>query len=550
MKNRILYLIAGLAAAVAVYACHEPEKPYSNTANAGLNSFSAMFAYGDYKDNLAAVFTTLVDPTKEEILIEIPWFYPIDSDNETSITQMRVMANIDANCYINPHMGGVRDLNEKHYFTFTNKNGVKTQHYVTGVIRKLPLKSIIDFSLDSHGISGVIDEETLTITLVTAEEVTNATAAVTISPHASISPDPTVARSYETPVQFTVTAHDGSQNVYTVQKGIPDKIPSGFRQGSQKELWSINLAALGIAPMSGANFSLAAIGNNLVFNLGDGQIYFNVVTGQRVGNIAGSMDIGNGSITSDKAGHLILCNEAAPGNTLTVYGTNSVNTAPVQLFTYPNNTGANIGKRISVQGDITGDAIVTMPIYSWAGTLSSFVRVAVAGGVAGAPELVTMSGAGSWNGNGNADMVYMTADPTDGYFTASYSDCHLRFMDNSTNAPRYSYIGSWGGGNQNLNTVDAITFNNARYAAIGIGRHFSYSAGCWPYLFDVTTFDNFTSGQAVVFAPQPTSFAGNGIYAYTDVILWTSDDGFKMRMFYVDSNSQTLIAYEFDCIDR
>ncbi len=239
MKKIFIYFTAVLVAGAA-FSCKE-EIPYANTAGKGLNSISAMFATGEHKTTQDAVFTTVIDPTQEEIFVIIPWYYPFDSFNQTSAEEIRLTADIDAGCTISPSLGGIHNLADKFYFTFTNKNGVKTRHYITGERRYLDLKDILEFRVDSHDLDGVIDNENHTVTLLATEEIINATAVVSISPHATISPDPATPRSYEDPVQFTVTAHDGSTAIFTVKKGIPSRIPAGYRPGSEKLMWAKKL---------------------------------------------------------------------------------------------------------------------------------------------------------------------------------------------------------------------------------------------------------------------------------------------------------------------
>lgn len=58
---------------------------------------------------------------------------------------------------------------------------------------------------------------TYTISVPAGVEVKALKLASTISEKARISPDPAVARDYTSPVQYTVTAEDGSTQVYTVK---------------------------------------------------------------------------------------------------------------------------------------------------------------------------------------------------------------------------------------------------------------------------------------------------------------------------------------------
>ena len=62
----------------------------------------------------------------------------------------------------------------------------------------------------------------------------------------ALSPDPSLPQDFSKPVEYTVMAHDGSTQKYTVQILIPDKIPYGLRKESAKQLFSIRLSDIGI----------------------------------------------------------------------------------------------------------------------------------------------------------------------------------------------------------------------------------------------------------------------------------------------------------------
>ena len=80
-----------------------------------------------------------------------------------------------------------------------------------------------------------------------------------------------------------------------------------------------------------------------------------------------------------------------------IYKTSSVTTAPTLLTTYTNNTGLDMGTKVSVQGDINTNASI---IATCDGTASSgsnkFVRWIITDGVLGSPQVVTVNGVGNW----------------------------------------------------------------------------------------------------------------------------------------------------------
>ena len=67
-------------------------------------------------------------------------------------------------------------------------------------------------------------------------ELAACTAKAQISAHATISPDPAEVRSYDEPVTFTVTAHNGvNKTEYVVAKGLPEKIEKGFNANTVEQ---------------------------------------------------------------------------------------------------------------------------------------------------------------------------------------------------------------------------------------------------------------------------------------------------------------------------
>jgi Protein of unknown function (DUF1566) len=79
-----------------------------------------------------------------------------------------------------------------------------------------PTEVAVDFSID--GVKGTINGQNVTIDLTTKEACSNLTSLVADvqANGASISPNPTVARDYSSPVAFTITASDGTKVVYNV----------------------------------------------------------------------------------------------------------------------------------------------------------------------------------------------------------------------------------------------------------------------------------------------------------------------------------------------
>lgn len=204
MKNSIISFAS--AALLCLGGCHEPDELTPSDTGLGLNSISAQFSTGEYKNDPLAKFTATPTEGEERIVIDIPYYYPENSTNTTSITEMRVTANLDDNCFITPRLGTL-DLTQENWFTLTRADGSKRDFCVTGNIKKSDKCEIISFATDEPSIQGVIDNDRNTISLISADDLSAVTAQATLSPHATISPDPAEVHDYEGEgMKFTVTA--------------------------------------------------------------------------------------------------------------------------------------------------------------------------------------------------------------------------------------------------------------------------------------------------------------------------------------------------------
>ena len=115
------------------------------------------------------------------------------------------------------------DMTQENFITVKDQTGTSTEYKVVAEIRKSNECAITKFNLTSLGLSGIINESTKTISLISLESIGEMLADVTISHGATISPDPrTVALNYDQEQKLTVTAQNGTtQSVYTVKKEIP-----------------------------------------------------------------------------------------------------------------------------------------------------------------------------------------------------------------------------------------------------------------------------------------------------------------------------------------
>lgn len=390
MKNNN-YIAIMLVLLTFVSSCHQPDELLPSVSREGINSITATFADG------TGNFIGYITEGKNEIVIPIPYYYPESSNNQVTTDQlnkMRVTANLDDNVTVSPALLYL-DLTKENAITVTDQLKEQKEYVIKGEIRKSSECLIKEFALPSLGLSGVINETAKTISLIAIGDLEPALATILLSYHATVLPDPsTTAIDYNSDVKLTVTAHDGiTKSVYTVKKEVPEKLAYGIRTGSAKLMFAKKLKAdLGIS-VDNLTGGMAVTGDYVVLNTRNANsIYLNAKTGEKVGEI----DLGaiKGSLTNfyntaDDDGNVLICNLAPNAGSFKVWKLTSVTASPELMIEW--NEGMAIGRKLSINGSINGNAIITAPILA-AG--QKFARWTVVNGTlkSQTPEIITLTG--------------------------------------------------------------------------------------------------------------------------------------------------------------
>ena len=570
MINKVLklFLLAGLC---ALAGCQQPDDLVPPVARLGINSIIASFADG------TGEFSADTPEIGNEIVIPIPYYYPENSDNpvtEEQLKKMRVRAVLDDNVTIDPPLLFM-DLTQNNKITVTNQRKEKIEYIVRGDIRKSNACLIEDFTIPSLGVSAVINETAKTISLPGFDSEEPLLANVRLSWHASISPDPRVtAFTYDEEVKLTVTAHDGlSQSVYTVKKEIPQKLPYGMRPNSAKMMFEKKLKAdLGITATD-VTGGIAATNEYVIINTRNAN---SVIIHAKTGEKIGEFDLGpvkgdtrNFYTTADAGGNVLICNLAQDDGTFKVWRLTSMTGATELYIDWPENETDNIGRKISVYGNISENAIITAPLLTAPGGafLQRFARWTVVDGVltSQAPEVITVSGLTTgWNGN--CDIVYTSATNTNSdYFVGAYSENALVWINGVTNQvhKRVPTTTTSDAGNFVTNAVDFVEFNNAKYLTTNWINGFTWGSADLVWLLEVTTDANFSGSlvencPAVIwtcdrhkYGPRGSGFSNpepENRNMTGDVALRVSPDGFYLYLYFMFTNGY-VVGYQFDCID-
>lgn len=579
MKSKI-YLLILMGALIAISGCQSPDELLPPVAHAGINSVTAYFTDGNGKilDEDNGKFIATVTEGNYNIEVPIPYYFPEESDNQVTtamLSQMWMRANLDDNVIVDPPLL-IMDLNQTNTITVTNQRKEKLQYTIKGVIHKSSACAIEEFKVPDLNLDGIINETAKTVSLIAAGDLAPATATVRVSPHATISPDPNaVAIDYDDTPQFVVTAHDGTAATYTVLKSAPAKLSAGIRPGSAKVLFAKKtIADLG-APAHNHGGIAAGKDYIMISTRANQSIVIDAKTGAQLSSvdvsaIGGAIGTGNFYNTADNAGHILICNLAQNHGTFKVWKLNSVQGTLELYIDWSANTTLAIGRKLSVQGDITGNAIITAPLLT--GTNGQFARWQVTGGVlqSQVPTIVTTGL--TWTTN--CDVVYTSAtDVNADYFVARYGDhvsgeqgnvySLLNWMNGATNALRASLVNV----NSNFiaNAVDYTVFNNIPYALVNYVNSFSWGQADQIFLVNANNSNEFTADYNAWGATQETGGAvewicpihqygattGSGTAntnAAGDVAFVQSEDGYFLYVYFMFTNGY-IVGVQFDCLD-
>lgn len=555
MKNNTYFIIALFCTAfIFLIGCQQVEDLTPSISRYGINSMKGSFYGDESSDNN---FISEIDYEEGVITIVFPYNYPLLSNNVLKmedLTHVRVEANLDDNVTISPALLYF-DFTKENFITITDQTKKNKDYKIVAEIRKSAEAKITSYELKELGLTGIIDNDAKTISLISIESIGETLADVTISHGATINPDPReVAMNYDNEFTVTVTAQNGiTKNIYTVKKNVPPKVEFGLRSGSGKVLWSKKLQAdLGISVLNQTN-GIAVIKDYVIVNTrNQPSIYLDRKTGATVGTMAnmgpilGSLT--NFYTTSDDNNNILVNNLAPNGGTFKVWSMKGVSGTPQLLIDWAGSGTYPIGRKLSVKGNIEGEAIITASLLT---SGNQFARWQIKGGViqSQTPEIVTITGiGGSWVNN--ADIVVTNPSDLKGdYFVSYYAEPRkFAWVDGVANT-----VKAWGPGissNWIQNAADYIIFNNCPYAANNSINSFTWGSDDSVYLFDVSSTSTF--GASIWTAPIGTyggkDNGGQNANGTGDVVLKVSDDGYYMYLYFMFTNG-CVVCVQFDCID-
>nr|WP_121269196.1 DUF5018 domain-containing protein [Pedobacter schmidteae] len=520
---------------------------------------------GDFSGSANAIYATFDDgsgffnpeqrsPYGDTIKFVFTTHYPAASDNPINISTMRLKANNPVTVRVLATSAEQVDLNKPTEVMVRWADGTEHKHIVIGEIRKSNEAMITSFNLPGVNLNGFLAEPQKVVGLVPAgADISNQIPAVTITPHAKISPAVTLAQDFSKPVTYTVTAENGRTVQYVVKPVNPQKAISGIRAGSMKLLWTKNLADLGINNVDNFTTSIAATDDYLVVNTrGALNKYLNRFTGTVEGTMnmtaIHAVNFQNFFATSDEAGHILISNlTTTVGNSLFIYKYNSVtDQAPVKFIEYPGLVaGQQLGRKMSVKGDLNKNALIFVAASN---ADNSILRWQVLNGalVSQTPTILRYGGSKTWTVM--ADVISTGTSLTDNMFLSSQLGDIAAMNAGGTPLSQVDVAVS---GFNLSHSLDLAEFNNAKYlSVINISTNIAGNG----YLYDVTnplllsTAPSSPDYSKVLTFKSPMIASNANGNLTGDVALKVSKDGYKMILYVLITNG-SIAAYEFDCID-
>lgn len=552
MKKLVSFLIYSVLAGSFFVSCRKADPVLPKTQSELSDIYASSFGNG--KDRM---FDARFSTNKDTIYFDIPWYYPVNSDNEVDLTKMIVRATIPTDAVLTPALGEVMDISHPFNLTVTAGDGTQSSYVV--VAKKVGdlsvYKAVITFmnNGEAEQIEGVIQNNEVIFYVLPGTDVSNAMLTYQINTHStgSIAQETTVDLSQNLP--FTVTGVDGSTKTYTFRSAEPVKLDYGF--GINRKLWS----KAGSEFNFGANMEtgLAISGDYLVLvrrtNPSKYSVY-NRFTGQYVQDMYYPFGGLSFQMTEDSTGNLLASSWAPKNSHFILYKySDPFDTNPVKLVDWVNSnpTGitldGGVGRRVNIFGDLNHDAVIMATagqsdvIYKW--------RVVNGALVSNDPEVIvyqTVAGGATSKMGYYAEAQPVSADANTDYFVNYQFEVAL--VSGITNSRTAALTLGW----PVVFTMPTAytTFNHAKYLAI-VKFIDTYSLNkIQTSLFDVTQQSRISMDPASadyssfnVFNSDAFSGTANG-NGTADICIGYTDNKERMQVYTLLTNGG-ITAHEF-----
>ncbi len=201
MKGIIRIGLMVLAVMFGMNACDVEKEPYIQ----GADDEKAILKF-EVNDVIGTV-----DENSKIVVLDFP--------AGTDVSHLTPTITISNYATIEPESGVAQDFTNPVYYTVSAMNGTTAQYMVEAVVHDAENeKSILSFRFDALDEEGAIDEiaRRISFLLPAGTDVTELVPTIEVSEGATVEPASGVAQDFTNPVNYTVTAQNGTTAVYTV----------------------------------------------------------------------------------------------------------------------------------------------------------------------------------------------------------------------------------------------------------------------------------------------------------------------------------------------
>jgi hypothetical protein len=225
MKEKIRICALLLAVVFGMMACDNKKEPYIK----GAEDEKAIVQFSVITADISATNPLEVIDTIEGVIDEASKTVTLDFPSGSVVTWLVPTIKVSRYATVEPESGVPQNFTQPVYYTVTAYNGTTAQYMVTAVVHDANNeKSILSFRTENPDCEGVINETAKTVTLTYPEDtdVTHLVPMIEVSEGATIEPASGAEQDFTNPVEYTVTAMNGTTAVYVVT-AIIQEIPSG-----------------------------------------------------------------------------------------------------------------------------------------------------------------------------------------------------------------------------------------------------------------------------------------------------------------------------------
>lgn len=552
MKNLFLIFTLSVISGAIFNSCRKAD-PVIRKQESNLSDIYLTMA-GKGSERL---FDGYYSPNKDTIYFDVPWFYPVNSNNEVDIKNLIIRSTIPTDAVMSPALGTVTDLSNPLKVTITAGDGTQTSYVIVakkvGDLSVSGAKVTVDNNSATEVIDGVVQDNEILIYVLPGVDLSAVKFEYSINPHSTGSIASGTTINLSTDVPFTVKGIDGVSKTYTLKAKEPVKLAYGF--GINRKLWAKTGAELGFTANN--EVCLAVSGDHLILTRRTNpSVYavFDRFTGAYLQNMYYPFPGISFQLVNDTTGHLLACSWAPKNAKFIVYKyTNATDASPLKLIEWTNNnpTGitldGGVGRRVNVYGDLNKDAVIMAP----AGQSNVLYKWVITSGVlkSNTPDVIvyqSVLGGSSTKMGYYAEAQPISADPNSNYFINYQYEVA---MVNGTTHQRIAGL-TYGWPVVFTMPTSYIEYNHAKYLAI-VKYINTYDLNTiQTSLFDVTSPANISMNPSDANYPAFNVFNsdvftgttnGNGT---ADICYGYSNNGERMQVYTLLTNGG-ITAHEF-----